>query len=137
MAIINIVFNDTNYSIDDSSLSATVASLQHHLSTVMNGSGAVINLNGTSYDVDSAKLSTATNDFVSHLENIPGSGLKVVVDGVEYSVDLDKVQSAIFELDTVLGNLSNLTPDGVGLLSSDNLILKDSNGLFLIAKLDN
>lgn len=72
MAKINIIFNDKNYSIDESSFAAASARLQQHLSTVMNGSGAVINLGGTSYNIDSTKLSAATNAFVSHLGTIAG-----------------------------------------------------------------
>lgn len=105
MAKINIPFNNTNYSIDEASLSAATAALRTHLSSVMNGTGATINFGGTSYNVDSAKLTTATNDFVSHLGTIAGSGSKVVIGGVEYSIGSDKVASAISELETVLGGL--------------------------------
>lgn len=72
MAKINIIFNDKNYSVDESSLSEAIAELRQHLSTVMNGTGATITLDGTSYGIDSAKLSTATNAFVSHLGTIAG-----------------------------------------------------------------
>lgn len=108
----NIIFNDVNYPIDESSLSAATAELKAHLSTVMNGSGAVINLGGIAYNIDSTKLSTATNDFVSHLGTISGSGSKVVVNGVEYSIDSAKVSSAVSELETVFGNLDNPIVDG-------------------------
>lgn len=108
----NIIFNDVNYSIDASSLSAATAELVSHLSTVMNGSGAVINLGGVTYNIDSVKLSTATNDFVSHLGTVSGNGLKVSVGGVEYSIDSAKVSSAVSELETVLGNLNN--PSEIG-----------------------
>lgn len=83
MAKTNIVFNNKNYSIDDASLSTASAALASHLSTVMNGSGAVINLCGISYSIDSAKLSAATNAFVSHLGTVAGNGYKVVVGGGE------------------------------------------------------
>lgn len=105
MAKINIVFNDTNYSIDESSFAAASAKLKDHLSTSMSGSGSVINFGGISYNIDSTKLSSATNDFVSHLGKIAGSGSKVVVGGVEYGIDSTKVQDAISDLETVLGNL--------------------------------
>lgn len=107
MAKINITFDNTNYSIDESSFDAATASLQRHLSTTMNGSGATINLGGISYNVDSAKLSNATNDFVTHLGSIAGSGSKVVVGGTEYSFDPTKVEDAVSALKTVLGNLHN------------------------------
>ena len=103
----NIIFNDANYSIDESSLSAATTELKSHLSAVMNGSGAVINFRGVSYNIDSAKLSSATNDFISHLGTISGDGLKVVVGGVEYSIDSAKVSDAIYELKGAFDNLSN------------------------------
>ena len=107
MAKINIVFNDINYSIDESSFAEATASLQRHLSTTMSGSGSVVNLGGISYNIDSEKLSSATSDFVSHLGTIAGSGSKVVVNGIEYSFNSAKVQNAVSELETVLGNLNN------------------------------
>ncbi len=108
----NIAFNNKNYSIDDSFLSTASTALRSHLSTVMNGSGAVINFGGTSYNVDSAKLLTATNDFISHLRTISGDGYKVVVGGIEYSISSDKVQNAISELHTYLGDLRP-APDSI------------------------
>lgn len=83
MAKYNISFNNKDYSIDESSLSSATAALKSHLSTVMNGSGATINLGGTAYSIDSAKLSAATNAFVSHLVTVAGSGYKVVISGGE------------------------------------------------------
>lgn len=103
MAKTNIVFNNTNYTIDDSSLSAASATLRTHLSTVMNGTGAVINLGGTSYNIDSTKLSAATNAFVSHLGTVAGGGYKVMVGGVEYGVDSGKMTRAVAEIEAVLG----------------------------------
>lgn len=111
MAKTNIVFNDKNYSIDESSLSSASDALRSHLSAVMNGSGATISFGGTTYNIDSAKLSTAKNDFVSHLRTIAGDGSKVVVDSVEYSIDSVKLQNAISELQNLFGNLGNSTPE--------------------------
>jgi hypothetical protein len=105
MAKTNISFNDKNYNIEIPS--AALAALQSHFSTVMNGTGATINLGDTTYNVDSAKLTSATNDFVSHLGKISGNGYKVVVNGVEYGVDSSKVVGAVGELETVLGNLKS------------------------------
>jgi hypothetical protein len=105
MAKTNIIFNDKKYYIDETSLSTATAELKSHLSTVMNGSGAVINLGGISYNVDSTKLTAAKNDFVSHLGTISGNGSKVVVGGVEYGIDSAKVSSALGDLETVLGGL--------------------------------
>ena len=107
MAKINIAFNDKNYPIDEDSLSNASAVLRSHLQTVINGSGAVINLDGVSYNVDSTKLSTATNSFVSHLGTISGSDYKVVVGGVEYGIGDDKIGETVPEFETVLYDLSN------------------------------
>ena len=72
----------------------------------MNGSGATIALDGSSFNIDSTKLSTATNDFVSHLDTIAGNGSKVTVGDVEYSVDSNKLSGAMSELETAFGKLS-------------------------------
>jgi hypothetical protein len=103
MAKTNIIFNNKNYQIDSTSLDSATAALRTHLSTVMNGSGETVNLGGTAYNIDATKLATARNAFVSHLNTIAGSGSKVVVDGVEYSIDSAKVQSAISELEATFG----------------------------------
>jgi hypothetical protein len=124
MAKINIPFDNTNYSVDESALSTASAALKSHMSTVMNGTGATINLDGTTYNIDSAKLSAATNAFISHLGTIAGNGYKVVVNGVEYSVGSDKVAGAVSELHTVLGGMH--TDDGENLTVLDEAILEDT-----------
>ena len=132
-------FNNIEYEIDDAMLAPATTNLQSHFLTVMNGEGATINLGEAAYNVDYIKLATATNAFVSHLETIAGSGTKVSVNGVEYLVDTAKIQDAIIELETTLGELNNPTPDSesVILLSYDNFILIDSNGIYITIKEDN
>lgn len=107
MAKTNISFNDKNYQVDDASLSEAIAELRQHFSTVMNGTGAKIVLDGTAYDIDSTKLSTATAEFVTHLGTVAGNGHKVNVGGVEYGVGADKVAGAVTELESVLGGLNS------------------------------
>lgn len=107
MAKINISFNNKDYSIGESAFSSASDALQLHLSTVMNGSGTVVTLGGTSYNIDSTKLFNAMNTFISHLGTIAGSGSKVVVNGVEYPVDSAKMDDAISELETALGDLAS------------------------------
>lgn len=107
MAKINILFNGTDYAIDEANLAPATAELKTHLSSIMNGSGATINFGGTVYSIDSAKLSNATNDFITHLGTIAGSGSKVVVNGVEYSIDSNKIADAVTELEAVLDRLNN------------------------------
>jgi hypothetical protein len=122
MAKINIVFNDKNYSIEEASFSAAADALKQHLSTAMNGSGATINLGGVSYGIDSAKLATATSEFISHLGKIAGNGRKVVVGGVEYGIDSGKVSGAVAEIEAVLG----------GAISGDggNELVKSEHGFY-------
>lgn len=103
MAKTNIVFNNKNYSIDDSNFAPYSNALKSHFSSVMNGTGATINFGGTTYNIDSAKLEAARNAFVQHLGTVAGNGYKVKVGNVEYSVGSDKVQSAIAEIEAVLG----------------------------------
>lgn len=114
MARVNIVLNNKNYSIDESALSAASAALKSHLSTVMNGTGATINLDGTSYGIDATKLTAATNGFITHLGTISGTGKKITVGGVEYSIGTDKVAGAVSELENHWSGLNNPdapTPD--------------------------
>lgn len=103
MAKTDIIFNNKNYSVDDSFISTHSADLKSHFSNVMNGTGAVINLGGAAYNVDSAKLATAKNAFIQHLGTIAGSGHKVVIGGVEYGIDAGKVAGAVSEIEAVLG----------------------------------
>lgn len=94
MAKINIYLNNKNYSIEDSLLISATDSLKSHLSTVMNGTGDIINLGGVSYNIDSTKLATARTNFISALGSISGQGEKVVVSGVEFSIDSTKISGA-------------------------------------------
>ena len=107
MSKINIFFNNKDYLIDESAFSSASNKLKSHLLNVMNGSGAVINFGGTSYNVDSTKLSKVRNDFVSHLGTISGNGSKVSVNGIEYNVDSSKIASVVSELETVFGSLES------------------------------
>jgi hypothetical protein len=107
MAKINILFDGTDYPVDDSLLEPATTALKSHLSTVMNGSGATIQLGGVSYNVDATKLSAARANFVTHLGTIAGSGTKVAVGGVEYSLDSAKVQSVIADMGAALDGLTD------------------------------
>jgi hypothetical protein len=114
MATININFNNTEYSINESSLTPTMNELKSHLSTVMNGMGAVVNFDETDYNIDSVKLSAAKDDLISHLGTIIGSGSKIIVDGVEHSVDSTKIAEALSELETAFDSLSEERLEGDG-----------------------
>lgn len=123
MAKINIIFNSSTYSIDESAFAEAAAKLKNHLSTNMSGAGTTINFGGVSYNIDSSKLSTATSDFVTHLGKIAGNGSKVIIGGVEYPFDISQVQGAISDLETVLGNLNN--PDVDIVIVLDEAILDE------------
>lgn len=105
MAKINIPFNGTNFLIDESALASATTELQSHMQTEMSGTGAVIELGGNTYNVDSTKLTNERNAFVSHLGTIAGSGSKVTVNGIEYGIDSNKVSAAVSELTMAFGNL--------------------------------
>lgn len=107
MAKTKIIFDNTDYSIEQSSLDAIDDSLEAHLSTTMSGSGAVINMGNTAYDVDSVKLANAATEFITHLGLIAGEGSKVIVNGIEYAIDSSKVEGATANLHVVLSSLSS------------------------------
>ena len=67
---------------------------------------ANIKLNNNLYPIPDSVLATHTADFIAHLGTIAGSGMKVVVGGVEYSVDSTKVSGAISEIETLLSGLA-------------------------------
>ena len=129
MAEISISFNGEIYRLDESVLSDATAELKYHLSNVMNGTGAIINIDGTSFNIDSTKLSTATNDLVAHLGAVAGNGTTIVVGGVEHSVSSAKLSDSIVELNTVLGDLQSNSSftityydsDGTTVLKTENL----------------
>lgn len=74
----NISFNNTNYSIGESSLSAATAALKSHLSTVMNGTGATVTLDGITYNIDATKLTAAEDSFAAYLDTIGGGDEPIV-----------------------------------------------------------
>lgn len=111
MAKINILFDEVNYKVEESSMSEHSNELKTHISTVMNGSGSAVKFGGTSYNIDSTKLSNTTNDFVSYLGTIAGSGRKVIVGGTQYNASSEKLTSAIDELHAILSGLHSEDED--------------------------
>jgi hypothetical protein len=118
-----ILFNGKNYNIDDVVLSSINNELKNHFANVMNGSGAVINLDGVPYNIDSTKLTTVTNSFISHLGTIAGNGAKVVIGGVEYGIDSSKIADAVSGLDTLLGSLCSEPSMAPGLYQAGAIAL--------------
>lgn len=68
---------------------------------------ANIKLNNNEYPIPDFALAAPMAGFVAHLGTIAGSGLKVVIGGVEYGVDATKVAGAIAGLEGVLIDLQN------------------------------
>ena len=66
-----------------------------------------INFNNKNYTVIKSALSEVRTDFISHLGTIAGEGLKLTVDGVEYSVDPTKLNDAMDNLAAVLDRLAS------------------------------
>ena len=107
MANIKVIFDNTDYLVDESALTPALDALKSHLSTTMNGTGATIKLGGTAYSVDSAKLTSARTTFVTHLGTIAGTGSKVNVGGVEYNLDSSKLNMAVSAISSALNGLAN------------------------------
>lgn len=68
---------------------------------------ANIKLNNNSYPIPDSKLASIKADFVAHLGTIAGSGMKVVIGGVEYGIDATKMEDAFEAFEGVLGELEN------------------------------
>lgn len=114
MSKINISFNNATYEIDKSALEPATANIISQLENALAGTGAVIHINGTSYNVDSGKLATETGKFTTHLGTIAGEGAKVVIGGLEYFMDADKLTDAESYFDDRLTTLE-AGPVSVGL----------------------
>lgn len=130
-----VILNNKTYTIDDNVLDAMRRKLKEHLSTSMSGSGAVVQFDGVDYNVDSVKLQTATSSLRDHLTHMAGSGASIQLAGQTYYVDSELLSSAVEVLDTALNEMA---PDSnITLVSLDNYILTDSEGLVLIPEEDN
>ena len=68
---------------------------------------AKIKLNNNEYQISDSTLAATKADFITHLSTIEGNGLKVVVGGVEYSIDSTKTSSAVATLSGVFEGLSS------------------------------
>lgn len=104
MAKINIKFNDTDYQIEESTFDEGKAKVSAHLSGDLKGTGASISFDGTAYDVDSTKLTSAKTKFVSHLATIAGDDKTIIIAGVEYGIDSAKVAKVIADLEALLAS---------------------------------
>ena len=78
MAKFNISFNGKNFFINESSFATAYAELKSHLSTVMNGTGATITLDGITYNIDATKLTAAEDSFAAYLDTIGGGDEPII-----------------------------------------------------------
>lgn len=84
---------------------------------------ANIKLNNNEYPIPDSVLATHTADFIAYLRTIAGNGLKVVIGGVEYFIDLGKVAGAIAEIEGVLEELEAGASGETFNITDENAIL--------------
>ena len=94
MAKINIEFDGKIYSVDENTLAPLASPLERALIQQLAGTGAVIRLGGTNYNVDANKLASARNVLTDHFGNVAGTDKKVNVNGTEYGLSKTKLQNA-------------------------------------------
>ena len=107
MAYININFNGTEYFIEESKMSELINQVKTYLSTNMSGSGARVKLDGQYYNIDSAKLASATSKFSNYIQSVSGSGKKVTLNGVSYTVSSSVIDKASADVRETLEDLSS------------------------------
>ena len=105
MANINIEFDGKIYTVDENTLTPLASPLERALIQQLAGTGAVIRLGGTNYDVDANKLASARNVLTDNFGNVAGTDSKVVVNGTEYGLSKTKLQSAT---DRLTGTFSSI-----------------------------
>ena len=105
MAKINIEFDGKIYSVDETTLAPLASPLEQALIHQLAGTGAVIRLGGTNYNVDANKLASARNVLTNHLGSVAGTDSKVVVAGAEYGLSKTKLQNATDKMTETLGEL--------------------------------
>ena len=98
MAKFNISFNGKNFFINESSFATAYAELKSHLSTVMNGTGATITLDGITYNIDATKLTAAEDSFAAYLDTIGGGDEPIVAAAGLYETGTDNLIASWDEL---------------------------------------
>lgn len=127
-ARIEIDFNDEKYIVDKSFLSSAIEDLETHFSTVINGVGTTVNFMGAEYGIDSEKLSTATNALISHVAELAGSGKKVKIGGIEYTIDLTKAARTFENLENLFSDLENAFIDSEIIAEPDSNTKDNGSG---------
>ena len=111
MAKREIFFNDEVYSIEESVIEASLAEMKSRLVDDYSGSGTTIVYDGTTINVDSAKLATAASHLAATLNRFAGSGASIVVNGVTYGIDSAKLNSAKTNLGGALGEMAGVVEE--------------------------
>lgn len=107
MAKREIRFNDEVYSIEESVIEASLAEMKSRLVDDYSGSGTILVYDGTTINVDSAKLAAAASNLAAMLNGFAGSGANIVVNGVTYGIDSAKLNSANTKLHITLSDLQS------------------------------
>lgn len=116
MAKIKISFNGKTYAIDKSDLAEASSDLKAHLSTAMSGDGAVVTLDGLTYNVDSEKLSGGRAELANYiLANIGASDDEDIASYVKlgdtsYSIGKTKANNTFTTLESAFSTLTGFMP---------------------------
>lgn len=111
MAKREILFNDEVYSIEESVIEASLAEMKSRLVDDYSGSGTTIIYDGTTINVDSAKLATAASHLAATLNRFAGSGASIVVNGVTYGIDSAKLGSVKENMSGTLGEMAGVVEE--------------------------
>jgi hypothetical protein len=111
MAKREILFNGEVYSIEESVIEASLAEMKSRLVDDYSGSGMTIVYDGTTINVDSAKLATAASNLAATLNGFAGSGASIVVNGVTYGIDSAKLNSAKENMSGTLGEMAGVVEE--------------------------
>ena len=109
MAKINIEFDGKIYSVDEATLLPLASPLEKALIQQLAGTGAVIRLGGTNYEVDANKLASARNVLTDHFGNVAGTDSKVTINGAEYGLSKTKLQGATDKMHETLSGIGVAT----------------------------
>lgn len=109
--MIDIIFGGETYSIDEAVYATARDQLVDYVENIINGTGAVVNIEGTEYNVDATKLQEAADKIASFLDTtMSGTGATVILNGVEHEVSADALSEAatlfIAQLEQLGGNVT-------------------------------
>lgn len=113
MAKINIEFDGKIYSVDENTLAPLASPLERALIQQLAGTGAVIRLGNTNYNVDANKLASARNVLTGHFSAVAGTDSKVTVNGTVYGLSKAKLQGATDKMTGTLGGMAVKASEGL------------------------